>query len=66
MTVLQYVKVLGVNAKEGTIVLQVNPNEAQYAALSRDQGTISLSLRAKGDSGVMPLEVASYRKLLNN
>jgi hypothetical protein len=65
MTILQNVKVAGVDAHRGTIVLLVNSIEAQYAALSRDQGIISLELRAKGDSELKPLAVSTYRKLIN-
>lgn len=63
-TLLQHVKVAGVNARRGTIVLLVNPNEAQYAALAREQGTISLALRAPGDKKLAAIEIASYRKLI--
>lgn len=63
-TLLQNVKVAGVNARKGTIVLLVNPNEAQYAALAKVQGEVKLSLRAAGDSEMAPMEIATYRKLI--
>ncbi len=63
-TLLQNVKVIGVNARKGTIVLLVNINEAQYAALATQQGKVFLSLRAKGDKNLKPVEIASYRKLI--
>ncbi len=63
-TLLQNVKVAGVNARGGTIVLLVNPNEAQYAALAKVQGEVRLSLRAPGDSAMAAMEIASYRKLI--
>jgi len=63
-TLLQNVKVAGVNAHKGTIVLLVNPNEAQYAALSLAQGEVSLSLRTEGDSELHPMEIASFKRLI--
>ena len=63
-TLLQNVKVAGVNAHKGTIVLLVNPNEAQYAALSLAQGSVSLSLRTAGDSEMKPMEIASFKRLI--
>lgn len=63
-TLLQNVKVAGVNARKGTIVLLVNINEAQYAALATQQGKVFLSLRAKGDKKLQAVEIASYRKLI--
>lgn len=63
-TLLQNVKVAGVNAHRGTIVLLVNPNEAQYAALSLSQGNVSLSLRTEGDSELHPMEIASFKRLI--
>jgi Flp pilus assembly protein CpaB len=63
-TLLQNVRVAGVDARRGSIVLLVNPNEAQYAALALQQGNVSLSLRAEGDSAMSAMEVASFRKLI--
>lgn len=63
-TILQNVRVAGVDARKGTIVLLVNPNEAQYAALSLQQGIVSLALRAAGDSKLAPIEIASFKKLI--
>jgi len=63
-TLLQNVKVAGVNPRKGTIVLLVNPNEAQYAALATMQGSLHLALRAPGDSAMAAIEIASYRKLI--
>jgi hypothetical protein len=63
-TLLQNVKVSGVDARNGTIVLLMNPNEAQYAALALQQGAVSLSLRAAGDTKLAPMEIASFRKLI--
>lgn len=63
-TLLQNVKVAGVNAHKGTVVLLVNPNEAQYAALALSQGNVSLSLRTEGDSELHPMEIASFKRLI--
>jgi len=63
-TLLQNVKVAGVNAHKGTIVLLVNPVEAEYVPLGKEQGSISIALRAKGDAEMVQLEIASYRKLI--
>ena len=52
------------NAHKGTIVLLVNPNEAQYAALSLAQGQVSLSLRTEGDKELHPMEIASFKRLI--
>ncbi len=63
-TLLQNVKVAGVNPRKGTIVMLVNPNEAQYLALALAQGEVRLSLRAAGDKVLAPMEIASYRRLI--
>jgi len=63
-TLLQHVKVAGVNPRRGTVVLLVNPNEAQYAALAKEQGPLSIALRAAGDKQLAAIEIASYRKLI--
>jgi len=63
-TILQNVRVAGVNSRKGTLVLLLNPNEAQYAALAKVQGEISLSLRKAGDTELSMIEIASYRKLI--
>lgn len=63
-TILQNVKVGGVNPRKGTIVLLLNPNETQYAALAKVQGEVSFALRQPGDSAMSMIEIASYRKLI--
>jgi len=63
-TLLQNVKVAGVNPRRGTVVMLVNPNEAQYLALALFQGEVRLSLRAAGDKQMAPMEIASYRRLI--
>lgn len=52
--------------KTGAVELMLNPNEAQYMALSQMVGKdIYLSLRAAGDIQMHPMEMASFRKLFN-
>lgn len=67
-TILQNVLVLDVikPAKledKGVIDLVLNPNEAQYLALSLYQGELRVSVRAPGDKEMHPMEMASFRKL---
>ncbi len=63
-TLLQNVRVAGVDARRGTIVLLVNPLEAEYSALMGRQGEVTLALRAPGDKAMTAMEIASYRKLI--
>ncbi|MCX5785091.1 MAG: hypothetical protein NTX59_05340 [Elusimicrobia bacterium] len=63
-TILQNVKVAGVDHRKGTVVLLLNPLEAEYAALAPLQGNISIALRAPGDSKLAQLEIGSYSKLI--
>lgn len=68
-TILQNVTVVEVDKPAtpdgiGVVHLMLNPNEAQYAALSLVQaGSISLSRRAKGDTELSPMEIASFKRL---
>ena len=67
-TILQNVRVVDVlkPAKAeapGAVQLLLNPNEAQYAALSDAQGDIHIVRRAPGDTEMHPMEMASFRKL---
>jgi hypothetical protein len=68
-TILQNVVLLKVDKPEtpdgtGLVQLLVNPNEAQYAALSLVQGgSLALVRRAKGDVELHPMEIASFKKL---
>ena len=48
----------------GAVELLLNPVEAQYAALSIAQGDIHIVLRAAGDVELPPMEMASFRKLI--
>lgn len=63
-TIMQNVRVLSVDRKEGVIQLEFNPNEAQYAALfaAKDK-TLWLIKRGAGDKEMHPMEMASARKL---
>lgn len=63
-TILQNVRVLGVDRKEGLALVELNPNEAQYLALfaAKDK-TLWLSRRGAGDKEMHPMEMASARKL---
>lgn len=69
-TILQNVVVLNVMkpAKRegaGVIELLLNPNEAQYAALSIAQGNkVQITVRAPGDLELHPMEMASFRRLI--
>jgi hypothetical protein len=67
-TILQNVVVVDVvkAAKSdlpGVVQILLNPNEAQYAALSDAQGDIHIVRRAPGDTEMHPMEMASFRKL---
>ena len=67
-TILQNVLVLEVvrPAKiedKGVVEMILNPNEAQYLALSLQQGELRVSVRAPGDKEMHPMEMASFRKL---
>ncbi|KAF0125237.1 MAG: hypothetical protein FD189_1832 [Elusimicrobia bacterium] len=69
-TILQNVVVVNVlkPAKReggGVIELLLNPNEAQYAALSVAQGKmVHIVVRAPGDLEMHPMEMASFRRLI--
>lgn len=69
-TILQNVIVINVVKPEkvtgtGAVELLLNPNEAQYLALSVSQAkTISIAVRAPGDVELHPMEMASFRKLI--
>jgi Flp pilus assembly protein CpaB len=67
-TILQNVMVMEVIRPEklddkGVVELLLNPNETQYLALSLQQGSLLLSVRAEGDKEMHPMEMASFRKL---
>jgi Flp pilus assembly protein CpaB len=67
-TILQNVLVLDVIRPtkvedKGVAELILNPNEAQYMALSLMQGSVVLARRGDGDVEMHPMEMASFRKL---
>jgi Flp pilus assembly protein CpaB len=63
-TIMQNVRVLAVDRKDGVVQLEFNPNEAQYAALfaAKDK-TLWLIKRDPADKSMKPMEMASARKL---
>ena len=68
-SILQNVVVINVSKpakldEPGVVELLLNPNEAQYAALSTSQGIVSITVRAPGDTELHPMEMASFRKLI--
>lgn len=68
-TILQNVVVLKVidslsQSGKTVLLLMVNPNEAQYLALSIDgKRELRIINRKKGDKVMHPMEMASFRKL---
>lgn len=67
-TILQNVRVVGVSLSsaaegKGAVVLALNPNEAQMAALSVEQSDLTVALRNDGDREVYPMEIAGYAKM---
>lgn len=63
-TLLQNVRVLAVERTRGVVLLEVNPNEAQYAALFAEKDkTLWLTKRNIGDEEMKPMEMAVARKL---
>ena len=68
-SILQNVVVINISKPEkedqpGAVELLLNPNEAQYAALSISQGQVTITVRAPGDVELHPMEMASFRKLI--
>ena len=50
-------------AEKSSVSLALNPNEAQYLALSLKQGDPTVIMRGLGDVEMHPMEMASFRKL---
>ncbi|MBI4801220.1 MAG: Flp pilus assembly protein CpaB [Elusimicrobia bacterium] len=48
----------------GVLSVALNPNEAQYLALSLEQGKISIIVRGLGDVELHPMEIASFKRLI--
>lgn len=64
-TMLQNVKVLGVDrpwksAEKGTLILKLNPVEAQYAFLGPSEADLGVALRHRGDGELYPMEMATF------
>jgi hypothetical protein len=49
---------------KGVLSLALNPLEAQYLALSKEIGKVSVVVRALGDVEVHYMEIASFKKLI--
>ena len=45
--------------------LSLSPLEAQYLALAKEEGDITVIVRATGDTKVYPIEISSFSKLFN-
>ena len=68
-TILQNVLVLDKADKGGVhaVVIALNPNEAQYAMLSLNEGyKVHFTIRGKGDTEMHPMEIASFKKLIRS
>ncbi|MHB2025193.1 MAG: Flp pilus assembly protein CpaB [Elusimicrobiota bacterium] len=72
LTGAQYKKMSG-NQQESSaldqkavISLALNPDEAQYLALSRKEGDTTVILRGQGDVELHPMEMASFRRLFSH
>lgn len=50
-------------SEKGSLSLALNPNEAQYLALSQKQGSISVVVRGLGDVEMHPMPMANFRSL---
>ena len=50
-------------SEKAMVSLALNPNEAQYLALSLEQGRPTVVMRGLGDIEMHPMEMASFRKL---
>jgi len=66
-TILQNVLVIDVRPQVGetraSLLLLMNPKEAQYTALSLMQGSVVVIKRQEGDTEMKPMEMSSFRKL---
>jgi Flp pilus assembly protein CpaB len=49
---------------KGVLSLALNSIEAQYLALSQQQGNVSVVVRGLGDTEMHPMEMSSFRKLI--
>ena len=68
-TILQNVLVLDTADKGDVhaVVIALNPNEAQYAMLSLNEGyKVHFTIRGKGDTEMHPMEIASFKRLIRS
>ncbi len=49
---------------KSALSLALNPNEAQYLALSMKQGEVAVIVRGLGDVELHPMEIASFKRLI--
>jgi len=51
-------------SEKAALSLALNPNEAQYLALSAKQGSVDVIVRGLGDVELHPMEIASFKRLI--
>lgn len=51
-------------SEKAALSLALNPNEAQYLALSAKQGQVDVVVRGLGDVELHPMEIASFKRLI--
>ncbi len=51
-------------SEKAALSLALNPNEAQYLALSMKQGELAVVVRGLGDVELHPMEIASFKRLI--
>ena len=51
-------------SEKAALSLALNPNEAQYLALSMKQGEVAVIVRGLGDVELHPMEIASFKRLI--
>ncbi len=51
-------------SEKAALSLALNPNEAQYLALSVKQGTVDVIVRGLGDVELHPMAIASFKQLM--
>ncbi|MCM2267887.1 MAG: Flp pilus assembly protein CpaB [Elusimicrobiales bacterium] len=51
-------------SEKAALSLALNPNEAQYLALSAKQGSVDVVVRGLGDVELHPMEIASFKRLI--
>ncbi len=51
-------------SQKGTLSLALNPQEAQYLALSKKQGELNIIVRGLGDLELHAMEIASFKRII--